>query len=111
MSAALQFYDRTTILKSDHFPSGKRVFALRISGSPNYRKVPFARVYGVAQPTAWCIRAILNHLGSGRGGHRGRRSGEHGGGQRDAGPGEEAKSPRHKTEVCRHSADLSRCRR
>ena len=65
-----QVLSKTTILKSDHFPSGKRVFALRISGSPNYRKVPFARVYGVAQPTAWGIRAILNHLGAGRGGHR-----------------------------------------
>lgn len=58
-----------TVLKSDHYP-GCQCLSLpeRVEGAPNFREIPGFPVYGVANPTIDGIRAIVQRIGSTKGG-------------------------------------------
>ncbi|ELR18311.1 [2Fe2S]-binding, putative [Acanthamoeba castellanii str. Neff] len=53
-----------TILKADHWLGGhqKSPVPFRLSGAPNFRTVPALPVSGVAQPSLFGIRAVLNRV-------------------------------------------------
>lgn len=61
-----------TVLKIDHWPSGKDVersveLPVQIQGAPNFRQIDLSlgrnhQIYAVAQPTLSALRTILNHV-------------------------------------------------
>ncbi|XP_042502198.1 paladin isoform X1 [Macadamia integrifolia] len=58
-----------TVLKSDHCPGCQNLsLPERVEGAPNFREVPGFPVYGVANPTIDGIRAVIQRVGSFKGG-------------------------------------------
>ncbi|KAJ4969553.1 hypothetical protein NE237_016254 [Protea cynaroides] len=58
-----------TVLKSDHCPGCQNLsLPERVEGAPNFREVPGFPVYGVANPTIDGIRAVIQRVGSSKGG-------------------------------------------
>lgn len=58
-----------TVLKSDHCPGCQNhTLPERVEGTPNFREVPGFPVYGVANPTVDGIRAVIQRVGSTKGG-------------------------------------------
>ncbi|KAL6070801.1 Paladin [Balamuthia mandrillaris] len=53
-----------TILKADHYLGGHQYSPVpfRLSGAPNFRQVVSLPIFGVAQPTVFGFRAVLNRL-------------------------------------------------
>ncbi|KAK8954830.1 hypothetical protein KSP39_PZI001610 [Platanthera zijinensis] len=57
-----------TVLKSDHCPGCQNLnLPDRVEGAPNFRAVPGFPVYGVANPTADGIRAVIQRISGSRG--------------------------------------------
>ncbi|KAJ8748544.1 hypothetical protein K2173_003445 [Erythroxylum novogranatense] len=58
-----------TVLKSDHRPGCQnQTLPERVEGAPNFREVPGFPVYGVANPTVNGILAVIQRIGSLKGG-------------------------------------------
>ncbi|XP_010245398.1 PREDICTED: paladin isoform X2 [Nelumbo nucifera] len=58
-----------TVLKSDHCPGCQNLsLPERVEGAPNFREVPGFPVYGVANPTIDGIQAVIQRIGSSKGG-------------------------------------------